>query len=143
MAIIKSEKLRGLLEQSALYLMLGSVIGFLFFYDIFPYFCAPFNSPLPAWALILSLVGIGLLAGYLYTDIVHVLASAVLFPLLGAFFCFIIFISPAFSPDILMTRMSDDFFILARLVMFDMFMTFIIIFTVGFISLYLFDPDNA
>lgn len=130
--------LKDMLPQATMYLMLGTAIGFLLFYDMFHYYCAPFNFGLPSWMLIFSLGFTGALACYLYPDIIHVMVSAVLLPLLGALFCFIIFISPAFSPDIV-GSFSDWFFELARYIIFDMILASVVIFSSGFVSLYIFD----
>jgi len=130
--------LKNLLPQAIMYLMLGTVIGFLFFYDMFHYYCAPFNSRLPSTLLILALGFTGVAACYLYPDIIHVMVSMVLLPLLGALFCFMIFISPAFSPDIV-GSFSDWFFELARYILFDMILASVVIFCSGFVSLYIFD----
>jgi hypothetical protein len=132
------KQLKGLIPQAAMYLMLGTIIGFLYFYDMFHYYSAPFNSSLPSWLLILALGFIGVMAGYLYPDIIHVMASAVLLPLIGATFCYILFVSPAFSPDII-GGFSDSFFDLARYIIFDMILTAVVIFSTGFVSLYIFD----
>jgi hypothetical protein len=132
--------LKGLLPQAAMYLMLGTAIGFLFFYDMFYYYCAPLNSNMPSWLLILALGFMGMIASYLYSDIIHVMVSTVLLPLLGAMFCFLLFISPAFSPDII-GAFSDSFFELARYIIFDMILASIVIFSSGFLSLYVFETD--
>jgi hypothetical protein len=105
---------------------------------MFHYYCAPFNSSLPSWLLIIALGFIGVMAGYLYPDIIHVMASTILLPLSGAMFCFILFTSPAFSPDIIGT-FSDSFFELVRYIIFDVILAAVVIFSSGFVSLYIFD----
>ena len=122
-------------------IMLGIFIGYIFFYDIFNYYSAPFNNELPSWALLILLGIAGLLIGYLFPDLRITLASAVALPLLGAFFCFLIFISPLLSPDIISTNISDDIFIFARLVLVDILLSFLVIFTASFVSLYFFDEN--
>jgi len=125
---------------ASLYLMLGSVAGFLFFYDNFNYYCSPFSFDMPMWALVPAFVLIGLLAGYIYPDIVHVMASAVFIPLAGAAFCFAIFASPALARDIV-GEFSDWLFELAKFILFDLVLACLAIFSAGFVSLYLFETE--
>ena len=133
-------QVKGLFPQAVMYMMLGFVVGFMVFYDTFYYYCVPFNSHLPSWLLVLVIGLTGILACYLYPDIFHVMVTTVMLPLLGAGFCFIMFISPAFSPDII-GAFSDSFFEMARYILFDMILAMIVIFTTGFASLYFFDTE--
>jgi hypothetical protein len=137
---LDARALRSLVPQASMYLMLGCFVGFLLFYDAFHYYCEPFKSSLPSWLLVLALGFAGVLACFLYPDIVHVMLSMVLLPLLGAVFCFLLFISPAFSPDIV-GSLSDWLFELARYIIFDVILASVVIFCSGFISLYIFDTD--
>ena len=130
---------RDIALQSIMYIMLGSVIGYLFFYDMFYYYCAPFNSSLPAWLMVILLCLIGVLACYLNPDIVHLMISVTVLPLLGAFFCYILYICPVFSPDIISAGFSDGVFFVIHYILFDMILAFVVIFASGFLSLYLFD----
>lgn len=133
-------KIRDLAAQTAMYLMLGTYIGFLLFYDSFHYYSAPFSSAMPSWLLTLLLLFPGVLACYIYPDIVHVMLSSVLLPLSGAAFCFLLFASPAFSPEIV-GDFSEWFFELARFILPDMMLACVVIFTTGFVSLYIFDTE--
>ena len=135
---LDARTLRSLVPQASMYAMLGCFVGFLLFYDVFHYYCAPFKASLPSWLLVLALGFAGVLACFLYPDIVHVMLSMVLLPLLGALFCLLIFISPAFSPDIV-GSFFDWLFELARYIIFDMILASVVIFCSGFISLYIFD----
>ena len=132
---------RDFLKLVAAHLMLGMFMGYLFFYNVFYYFSAPFDDPISAWVLLLSFGIVGVLIGYLFPDPRIVMASSVTLPMLGAFFCFLIFISPTFSPEIISTNLSDDLFILARLILVNIFLSFLAIFVTSFISLYFFDAD--
>ena len=135
----KLEDLRPHLGQVAMYLMLGMIIGFLYFQKIFPYFSSPVNAEMPTLLFVLFLISIGAVSGYLYPDITNVLASAILLPLLGGLFCFLIFISPTLSRDIMASGLGEDLVLLARLLLFDMLMSFLVIFVAGFGSVYLFE----
>ncbi|MBA3046435.1 MAG: hypothetical protein KKH41_01375 [Candidatus Thermoplasmatota archaeon] len=137
------EELRKLLPQIAMYLMLGIILGFVFFYDIMPYFCVPAASDFPVWGLVSLLCVLGLVAGYLYPDIIHMLLNAIMLPLLGAVFCFLIYMSPALSPDVVATGIAEEFINMALLLMPYMVISFLTLFTVGFISMYLFEPDDV
>ncbi|MDD4308631.1 MAG: hypothetical protein PHU53_07495 [Thermoplasmata archaeon] len=133
------ENMKVFASHAAMYTMLGFAIGFLIFYDMFYYYCAPFNSSLPPWAFVAVLALAGILGCYLYPDIIHVMLSAVLLPALGAVFCFILYVSPAFSPEMVTTSLSDGLFVVAQYIIFDMILAFITVFASGFVSLYFFD----
>ena len=132
---------RDTLKLIAAQLMLGLFIGYLFFYNVFHYFSAPFDNQISAWFLVLSFGVVGVLIGYLFPDPRIAMASSVTLPVLGAFFCFLIFISPTFSPEIMSSNLSDDLFILARLILVNLFLSFLVIFVTSFISLYFFDSE--
>lgn len=138
---IKTLKSRDFLKLVAAHLMLGMFMGYLFFYNVFYYFSAPFDSQISAWVLLLFFSIIGVLIGYLFPDPRIVMASSVTLPLLGAFFCFLIFISPTFSPEIISSNLYDDLFIMARLILVNLFLSFLVIFVTSFISLYFFDAE--
>ena len=138
---IKNLISRDTLKLIAAHLMLGLFMGYLFFYSVFYYFSAPFDDPVSAWFLLLSYGVVGALIGYLFPDPRIVMASSVTLPMLGAFFSFIIFISPTFSPQIISSNLSDDMFILARLILINLFLSFLVIFVTSFISLYFFDAE--
>ena len=140
-AFIKNLVTRDSLKIVAAQLMLGLFMGYLFFYNVFYYFSAPYDDPISAWVLLLSFGIVGVLIGYLFPDPRIVIASSVTLPMLGAFFSFIIFISPTFSPVIISSNLSDDLFILARLILVNLFMSFLVIFVTSFISLYFFDAE--
>lgn len=139
--MIKSLTSRDFLKIIAVHLMLGLFMGYLFFYNVFYYFSAPFDSPISAWVLLLSFSIIGVLIGYLFPDPRIVMASSVTLPMTGAFFCFLIFISPTFSTEIISSNLSDDLFILARLILVNLILSFLVIFVTSFISLYFFDAE--
>ena len=103
---ITAANIRSFFIQAAMYLMLGSFLGFLFFLNVFPYY-VPFSDSIPIWWIfVLGLIAVGFLAGYLYPDISHVLASAILYPMLATLFCFLLFLSPTLTSDILATNTS-------------------------------------
>jgi hypothetical protein len=130
------------LPRVAMYLMLGFIMGFLLFQKIFPYFSAPIEVGIPTWLFVLFISGIGFAANYLYPDITNVLLGSIALPVLGGIFCFLIYISPALSPDIMSSGLSEDLVYLARLLLFDMLMAFLILIVVGFMTVYLFESDE-
>ena len=140
-AFIKTLASKETMKLIAAQLMLGMFMGYLFFYSVFYYFSAPFDSPISAWVLLLFFSIIGVLIGYLFPDPRIAMASSVTLPMLGAFFSFLIFISPTFSPEIISSNLSDDLFILARLILVNIFLSFLVIFVVSFLSLYYFDAE--
>jgi hypothetical protein len=137
---IDGKKLRSMAVQTAMYFMLGTFIGFLFFYDVFNYYCEPFTASLPSWVLAVFLLFPGVVACYLYPDIIHVMLSAILLPVSGALFCLLLYISPAFSADIVGT-FSDWLFDLARFILPDVILACVVTFSTGFVSLYVFDTE--
>lgn len=137
------EKLRGLLPQMAMCITLGYVLGFLFFYHAFPYFSVPSASSMPAWTLVLALIGIGLIAGYLFPDILQILTGAVMLPIMGALFCFAIFASPVLSPEITAEGLSENLLGLTLMLLSPMIMAFLVIFLAGFASLYIFESHEG
>ena len=130
-----------IMKLVAAHLMLGVFLGYVFFYDVFYYFSAPFATPMSSWVMVLCYALAGFLVGYLFPDPRIAMASSVVLPMLGALFCFIIFISPTFSPDIISTNLSDDLFIMARLTLISISISFLVIFFTSFITLYIFDED--
>ena len=133
--------IRERLPKAALYLMVGCILGFLFFYDLFPFFCVPPSRDLPVWLLIITLCALGLAWGYLYPDINQVLTGALLLPALGAIFCFLLNTAPALSPDIVASGLSEDFVGMSFLLMPYMVITFLTFFITGFISMYHFESQ--
>ena len=124
--------LKDMLELTIAYLMLGTFLGYVFFYHIFYYLSAPFNSQVSLLVIVTLYAIAGFIIGYLFPDIRMVIASSVILPILGAIFCFILSISPSLSPDIISSSLSDDIFILARVLIGAVFSAFIIIFLTGF-----------
>ncbi len=129
-----------IMKLLAAHLMLGVFLGYIFFYNMFYYFSAPFDTQISAWVMVLFYAMVGFFVGYLFPDPRIVTASSVILPMLGAFFCFIIFISPTFSPDIISNYLSDDLFIMARLILGNLFLSFLVIFITGF-TMYMFDDE--
>ena len=129
-----------IIKLLAAHLMLGVFLGYVFFYNVFYYFSAPFDTSISSWVMVLFYALVGFFVGYLFPDPRIVTASSAILPMLGAFFCFIIFISPTFSPDIISNYLSDDLFIMARLVLGNLFLSFLVIFITGF-TLYMLDDE--
>ena len=134
-------KTRDFLAILSFQLMMGVFLGFIFFYNVFYYYAFPFDTQLSAWFILLCYALVGFFVGYLFPDPRIALASSVTLPMLGTFFSFLIFISPLFSKDIISNNISDEMFILARLILTSIFLTFIVIFFTSFMTLYFFDVD--
>ena len=130
-----------ILKLVAAHLMLGVFLGYVFFYNVFYYFSAPFDTQISAWVMVVFYAMVGFFVGYLFPDPRILMGSSVVLPMLGALFSFIIFISPTFSPDIISSYLSDDLFILARLIFISFFLSFLVIFFTSFITLYIFDEE--
>ncbi len=134
--------IKGHMPRVVLYLMLGFIMGFLLFQKIFPYFSAPIQVGIPTLLFVLFIASIGFAANYLYPEITNVLLASIALPALGGVFCFLIYISPALSPEILGGGLSEDIVYLARLLLFDMLMAFLILFVTGVATVYLFESED-
>lgn len=129
-----------IMKLLAVHLMLGVFLGYVFFYNVFYYFSAPFNTQIASWVLIIFYAMVGFFIGYLFPEPHIVISSSVILPMLGALFSFIIFISPTFSPDIISSYISDDLFMLTRLILGNIILSFLVIFITGF-SIYMLDDE--
>lgn len=132
--------LRKALPQAGLYVALGMAIGYLFMMTAFPYYCDPFDGGLHPLVFVLAVAGIGFLAAALYPDIAHVLASALLLPLLGAVFMILLLLAPALDPDIVNAGAGEIILEGAKSILGHLALCFPTLFISGFVSMYLFEP---
>ncbi|MFO7619314.1 MAG: hypothetical protein R6W91_06655 [Thermoplasmata archaeon] len=126
-----------------MFLMMGSAVGFLFFYKVFYYFSAPFSADMPMWFMILVLGVMGILGGYLYPDIMNVLAMSIFLPAIGSAVCALISVSPAFSLDLVSSGLADVVFILAKYMIPLILIAFLVFICAGFLAMYAFESDDA
>ncbi len=133
---------RNHLSQTAMFLMLGFILGFLYFCTAFPYACAVPTAGMATLTLIAVAILAGAFVGYMYQDILQLLAGAFALPALGVLFCFALYSTPALSRDISTSGLGEGFLALSLVLMVPVLMSFLAILIAGFISLYIAETDS-
>jgi len=137
LAILATGKVNLVLKIIALSIFSGFSLGYLFFYSIFPELSAPFQNELSSLLLILVLIIIGIIIGILLEEVEWCLLGTLSIVASAALFSSLIFSSPGMSGELISVDVSSDIFMMIRLTLPYVIMSFIVIFLTSFFGTHL------
>lgn len=118
--------------------LLGTALGYIYFQTVFPSVSVPLTDRYPSWLFILTLLGMGLLAGILADSLESLAIHSILSVLAGLIGAYFIFTSPVAAEEVSGVVLSQFFFVIVRMVLPLVLLAFITIFVGGFFGHWLY-----